>query len=251
MLSEGSLPLIDIAARVGFQTQQHFTAPRAFRLAHHRLRSRDALSAGSVSDQQTQEFDTFGQGLERRARLAGVGLTGIGAAPSFPTSKIHRCTHGRIRVRRPRTPLRILENAMKTNLASAARLSTFILALSAGGFVASGATAQDAPIAGKATLGVTVTEAQLVARGWRASKIIHTDVYNEKNEKIGRVDDLIVAPDGSLSAAIIDVGGFLGMAAHRVAIPIQQFKQIAPKAIVVGANKDALKKLPEFEYAKG
>ena len=41
------------------------------------------------------------------------------------------------------------------------------------------------------------------------------------------------------------------MAAHRVAIPIQQFKQIAPKAIVVGANKDALKKLPEFEYAKG
>lgn len=45
MLSEGSLPLIDIAARVGFQTQQHFTAvfhryvgstPRAFRLAHYR-----------------------------------------------------------------------------------------------------------------------------------------------------------------------------------------------------------------------
>jgi len=45
MLSEGSLPLIDIAARVGFQTQQHFTAvfhryvgctPRAFRIAHYR-----------------------------------------------------------------------------------------------------------------------------------------------------------------------------------------------------------------------
>ncbi|CAN7463444.1 PRC-barrel domain-containing protein [Caballeronia sp. LjRoot29] len=139
---------------------------------------------------------------------------------------------------------------MKTIPASAARLSTIVLALSAASFVAGGATAQDAPIAGKATLGVTVTEAQLVATGWRASKMIHTDVYNEKNEKIGRVDDLIVAPDGSLSAAIIDVGGFLGMAAHRVAIPIQQFKQMAPKAILTGANKDALKKLPEFEYAK-
>jgi hypothetical protein len=144
----------------------------------------------------------------------------------------------------------ILENVMKTILASAARLSTIVLALSAASFVAGGATAQDAPIAGKATLGVTVTEAQLVATGWRASQMIHTDVYNEKNEKIGRVDDLIVAPDGSLSAAIIDVGGFLGMAAHRVAIPIQQFKQMAPKAILAGANKDALKKLPEFEYAK-
>ncbi len=139
---------------------------------------------------------------------------------------------------------------MKTIHASAARLSTIVLALSAASFVAGGATAQDAPIAGKATLGVTVTEAQLVATGWRASQMIHTDVYNEKNEKIGRVDDLIVAPDGSLSAAIIDVGGFLGMAAHRVAIPIQQFKQMAPKAILAGANKDALKKLPEFEYAR-
>ncbi|MGT2455521.1 PRC-barrel domain-containing protein [Cupriavidus basilensis] len=140
---------------------------------------------------------------------------------------------------------------MKTNLPSAARLSTLVLVLSAGGLVASGATAQDAPIAGKATLGVTVTEAQLVATGWRASKMIHADVYNEKNEKIGRVDDLIVAPDGSLSAAIIDVGGFLGMATHRVAIPVQHFKRMAPKAILPGANKEALKKLPEFEYAKG
>ena len=140
---------------------------------------------------------------------------------------------------------------MKIKLPSAARLSTVVLAISGVGFAASGATAQDAPVAGKVTLGVTVTEARLVATGWRASKLIHTDVYNERNEKIGRVDDLIVAPDGSLSAAIIDVGGFLGMAAHRVAIPIQQFKQIAPKAILVGANKDALKKLPEFEYAKG
>lgn len=139
---------------------------------------------------------------------------------------------------------------MKTNFASAVRLPSIILALSAFGFAASGATAQNAPIAGKATLGVTVTEEQVVATGWRASKMIHADVYNEKNEKIGRVDDLIVAPDGSLSVTIIDVGGFLGVAAHRVAIPIQQFKQIAPKAILVGANKDALKKLPEFEYAK-
>ncbi len=139
---------------------------------------------------------------------------------------------------------------MKTPLISAARLSSFVLALCAGGLVAIGAIAQDVPIAGKATLGVTVTEAQVVATGWRASKMIHTDVYNDKNEKIGKVDDLIIAPDGTLSAAIIDVGGFLGMATHRVAIPVQHFKQMAPKAVLPGASKEALKKLPEFEFAK-
>jgi hypothetical protein len=34
----------------------------------------------------------------------------------------------------------------------------------------------------KPTLGVTVAEAQLVATGWRASKMFHADVYNDKNE---------------------------------------------------------------------
>lgn len=140
---------------------------------------------------------------------------------------------------------------MKTQFISAARLSVLALSLSAGVLVGGDASAQDAPIVGKATLGVSVTEAQLVATGWRASKMIHTDVYNEKDEKIGRVDDLIVSPDGTLSAAIIDVGGFLGMATHRVAIPIQHFQQMAPKPILAGASKEALKKLPEFEYAKG
>ncbi|MFY1848371.1 PRC-barrel domain-containing protein [Achromobacter dolens] len=141
---------------------------------------------------------------------------------------------------------------MKTQFISAARLSVLALSLSAGVLVGGDASAQDAPIVGKAMLGVSVTEAQLVATGWRASKMIHTDVYNEKDEKIGRVDDLIVSPDGTLSAAIIDVGGgFLGMATHRVAIPIQHFQQMAPKPILPGASKEALKKLPEFEYAKG
>lgn len=140
---------------------------------------------------------------------------------------------------------------MKTQLISAARQSTLALALIAGGLMGGHASAQDPPIVGKAKLGVSVTEAELVATGWRASKMIHVDVYNEKDEKIGRVDDLIVSPDGTLSAAIIDVGGFLGMATHRVAIPIQNFQQIAPKPILPGASKEALKNLPEFEYAKG
>jgi len=120
---------------------------------------------------------------------------------------------------RSRIPLHILENATKTNLASAARHSTSIFAPSAGGLVANSATAQDAPIAGKATLGMTITEMRAVATCWRASKMIHAGVYNEKNETIGRVDGLFVTPDGSLSTAILDVGGFLLMKALRVAIP--------------------------------
>jgi hypothetical protein len=100
--------------------------------------------------------------------------------------------------------------------ASCARRSRIPLRI-LGGLVANGATAQDAPVAGKATLGMTVTETRLVATCCRASKMIHADVYHEKNETIGRVDGLFVTPDGSRSTAIIDVGGFLLMKARRVA----------------------------------
>jgi hypothetical protein len=102
--------------------------------------------------------------------------------------------------------------------------------------------------AGRMILGVTIAEAELVATGWRASKLIGAQVQNDANQKIGKVDDLIVAPDGSLTFAVVEVGGFLGIGAHKVAIPVKQFSEIAPKATLPGATKDALKALPEFKY---
>lgn len=67
-----------------------------------------------------------------------------------------------------------------------------------------------APVAGKVTLGVTVAETELVATGWRVSKLSSAEVRNDRDEKIGTIDDLIVTANGTLSVAIIEVGGFLG-----------------------------------------
>jgi sporulation protein YlmC with PRC-barrel domain len=106
----------------------------------------------------------------------------------------------------------------------------------------------NAPIAGKVTLGVAVAEEAVIATGWRASKLLHAAVYNDQSQKIGSIDDFVVSPDGTLSVAIVDVGGFLGLGAHKVAIPVKQFGQIAPKVVLKGATKEALKALPEFKY---
>ena len=110
---------------------------------------------------------------------------------------------------------------------------------------------QQPPVAGSVTIGVAVANMNVVANGWRASKLMHAHVYNDANQKIGRIGDLIIAPDGTLSVAIIDVGGFLGMGTHHVAIPVQQFSQVTPKIGLPGASKEALKQLPEFTYSKG
>jgi sporulation protein YlmC with PRC-barrel domain len=108
----------------------------------------------------------------------------------------------------------------------------------------------NAPVAGVVKLGVTVTETEVVAAGYRAKKLIGATVYNDQNEKVGKIEDMIIAPDGKLSVAVVDVGGFLGLGAHRVAIPVEQFTQIEPKIVLPGATKQALKGLPEFKYVK-
>ena len=102
------------------------------------------------------------------------------------------------------------------------------------------------PVAGSVTL--AVGQLDVIANGWRASKLLHASVYNDADQKIGGIRDLIVAPDGSISVAIVDVGGFLGMGKHHVAIPVQSFTQVTPKIVLPGATKDSLKAMPEFKF---
>jgi sporulation protein YlmC with PRC-barrel domain len=108
----------------------------------------------------------------------------------------------------------------------------------------------NAPAAGVVKLGVTVAETELVVAGHRAKKLIGATVYNDQNQKIGKIEDMIISPDGKLSVAVVEVGGFLGLGAHRVAIPVEQFTQMDPKITLPGASKQALKDLPEFKYVK-
>ncbi len=97
-------------------------------------------------------------------------------------------------------------------------------------------------------LGATTAETGLIIYGWRASKLKGQDVYNDANEKIGDIDDFIIAKDGSLSFAIVNVGGFLGYGDHKVAVLLQRFSKIVPKPILPGATKEKLRKLPRFDY---
>jgi sporulation protein YlmC with PRC-barrel domain len=59
---------------------------------------------------------------------------------------------------------------------------------------------------------------------WRASKVVGLNVYNEKNENVGSINDLLMDKSGSIKAAVISVGGFLGMGARLVAVPFDKVK---------------------------
>jgi sporulation protein YlmC with PRC-barrel domain len=93
--------------------------------------------------------------------------------------------------------------------------------------------------------------AREVATGWSVKRqIIGQPVFNDKDERVGSIDDIIIAPDKAVSYAIINAGGFIGLTKHDVAIPVSEFKLVDNRLILAGATKEGLKAKAPFEYAR-
>ncbi|OLN30727.1 hypothetical protein DVDV_0429 [Desulfovibrio sp. DV] len=114
--------------------------------------------------------------------------------------------------------------------------------------IAGAALAQTPPVVG--TIGITTDEIKLLAKGWSIKKdILGKDVYNDANEKVGVIEDIVVTPEKAMSYAIVSTGGFLGMAKHDVVVPVNQLKIKAARVTLPGATKESVKAMPEFKYA--
>ena len=146
------------------------------------------------------------------------------------------------------------------------------------------ATTDKAPTAATATTTSTTASGQ-----WRTSKMDGLKVYNEANENIGTINDLLMDKSGDIKIAVIGVGGFLGMGEHLVAVPYEKLKFVNeavaytgtgakpaattttgaatgtdktattttsstskwyPDHAVFNASKDELKNMPEFKYSE-
>ena len=59
---------------------------------------------------------------------------------------------------------------------------------------------------------------------WRAYKMIGLDVYNQNNEKLGDISELLTDQTGKIQTAVLGVGGFLGVGERMVAVSFDQLK---------------------------
>ena len=109
---------------------------------------------------------------------------------------------------------------------------SLITSIAAASLMSSAALAQTPqPNAGSTGATVTATTptvpaanwmTQEAAGQWRASALIGLYVYNNDNEKIGEIAELIVDRSGKLEAIVVGAGGFLGIGERDVAIPYSQ-----------------------------
>ena len=70
---------------------------------------------------------------------------------------------------------------------------------------------------------------------WRTSKLVGLNVYNDSNESLGSINDLLADKSGNVKAVVIGVGGFLGVGEHLVAVPIDKVKFVDEPIAYTGA----------------
>jgi len=91
------------------------------------------------------------------------------------------------------------------------------------------ATTDKAPAAAASTTTTTASGQ------WRTSKMDGIKVYNDANENIGSINDLLMDKSGNIKIAVIGVGGFLGLGEHLVAVPYEKLKFVNEAVAYTGA----------------
>ena len=164
-------------------------------------------------------------------------------------------------------------------------LSKFLAAAVLGSaLIAAPAMAQNDKMSAPKADTAAMKESASAAGLWQGSKIIGLNVYNDQNEKIGSIKDLMLDKTGNIASAVIGVGGFLGMGERDVAVKFADLKwstepvrssnasggagttttrpattgagsaanapKTYPDHAVFNASKDQLKSMPEFNYNK-
>jgi len=143
-----------------------------------------------------------------------------------------------------------------------------------------------APATKPAPAATTSTAPQARSDLWRASKLIGVNVYNDNNEKLGDISEILLDKSGKVEGVVIGVGGFLGMGQHDIKVEMSKLKFVdepvrtsstsntgttgantrattttsstatsandhkwyPDHAILSGASKEQLKSMPQFKF---
>lgn len=126
------------------------------------------------------------------------------------------------------------------------RLPTSLIALTAGALLVSTAAFAQTVSAGRAELMTSVPASSMTVTDWYKQ-----NVYDQSNNKIGEISDVLVGKNGEVNAVIVGVGGFLGAGEKDVAVNFNSIKASMKDNkpyLTMDTTKDALKSAPGFKY---
>ncbi|MES2600672.1 MAG: PRC-barrel domain-containing protein [Pseudomonadota bacterium] len=81
------------------------------------------------------------------------------------------------------------------------------------------------------------SEQMILKDNWRASKLVGLAVYNDANEKLGDISEILLDKSGKINAVIIGVGGFLGVGQHDIAVTFDKLNWVDEPIRSASADK--------------
>lgn len=77
-----------------------------------------------------------------------------------------------------------------------------------------------------------------MSNSYVASKIIGTEVHNEKGDKIGELETVIMDKSGQVTYGVLSQGGMLGMGGKSYVVPWNRFEITTDNKVRLNVNKD-------------
>ena len=110
--------------------------------------------------------------------------------------------------------------------------------LASAAFAQSPSATTDSATTDRATTAAPVapSDASSLKGSWRTSKLVGLNVYNDSNESLGSINDLLTDKNGDIKAVVIGVGGFLGVGEHLVAVAFDKVKFVDEPIAYTGAS---------------
>ena len=99
-------------------------------------------------------------------------------------------------------------------------------------------------VVGVASAGAEMGEAAAVPL--KLESVLGRDVATTPEGDAGRIIDLLVDRDGSVRAAVVEFGGFLGIGTRKIAIEWQAFR-FSGRAIAVEVSREQVRAAPEYK----
>ena len=94
-------------------------------------------------------------------------------------------------------------------------------------------------------------DTRILAIGYRVSGVIGKTVVNDDGATIGKIEDLIIAPNEEVFYAVLSVGGFLGIGEKHVTMRYCALEMCDQQMLFRGASLDSLKNLPDVSLSSG
>jgi sporulation protein YlmC with PRC-barrel domain len=104
-------------------------------------------------------------------------------------------------------------------------------------------SAESGPPAGT----VTTTQIPSEFRTMRTEDLVGKTVYNSAGEKVGDIDEIVVNRNTRATAAVIGVGGFLGVGEKKVVEPLDRMRMQGDRIVAPNLTKDGVSSMQAYQ----